>query len=87
MKDTGFSVPAGKIDRLPTSYWTDSAERGARGLRRRPRAASGAGRPRSRPAAGGLVSTVDDYLAFGRMLLNRGRHGARAHPVAACRSS
>src|SRR6202011_2536927 len=26
-------------------------------------------------AAGGLVSTVDDYLSFGRMLLNRGRHG------------
>jgi CubicO group peptidase (beta-lactamase class C family) len=33
----------------------------------------------SRPPAfpsggGGLVSTVDDYLAFGRMLLNWGRH-------------
>ena len=25
--------------------------------------------------AGGLVSTVDDYLAFGQMLLDRGRHG------------
>ena len=24
---------------------------------------------------GGLVSTVDDYLVFGRMLLERGRHG------------
>ena len=23
----------------------------------------------------GLVSTADDYLAFGRMLLNKGRHG------------
>jgi CubicO group peptidase (beta-lactamase class C family) len=26
-------------------------------------------------AAGGLVSTVDDYLAFGRMMLNNGKHG------------
>ncbi len=36
--------------------------------------------PWSRPpgfpsAAGGLVSTIDDYLAFGRMMLSRGRHG------------
>ena len=26
-------------------------------------------------AAGGLVSTVDDYFAFSRMLLHKGRHG------------
>ncbi len=32
MKDTGFSVPAAKIDRLATSYWTNFAT-GARGLR------------------------------------------------------
>ncbi len=24
---------------------------------------------------GGLVSTIDDYLAFGRMMLNQGKHG------------
>ena len=30
-----------------------------------------------RPAAAGLVSTVDDYLAFGRMMLNGGRHGTQ----------
>jgi CubicO group peptidase (beta-lactamase class C family) len=34
----------------------------------------------SRPPAfpsggGGLVSTVDDYLAFGRLMLDNGRHG------------
>ena len=23
MKDTGFSVPADKLDRLPTAYWTN----------------------------------------------------------------
>lgn len=27
-------------------------------------------------AAGGLVSTVDDYLAFSAMLLNKGSHGS-----------
>ena len=26
--------------------------------------------------AGGLVSTIDDYLAFGQMMLNKGRHGS-----------
>ena len=41
-------------------------------------------RPPAFPSgAGGLVSTVDDYLAFGQMLLNKGKHGERAHPVAA----
>ena len=24
---------------------------------------------------GGLVSTIDDYLAFGQMLRNKGKHG------------
>ena len=45
-------------------------------LRRAARSGRGAARPPSRPAAAGLVSTVDDYLAFGQMLLNQGRHGS-----------
>ena len=28
-------------------------------------------------AAGGLVSTVDDYFAFGRMMLNNGQYGSK----------
>ncbi len=36
--------------------------------------ANGSARPPSRTPPGGLVSTVDDYLAFGRMLLNGGKH-------------
>ena len=40
-----------------------------------PATAAGAGRRPSQRAAAGLVSTVDDYLAFQRMLLNEGRHG------------
>jgi CubicO group peptidase (beta-lactamase class C family) len=75
MKDTGFSVPGHKIDRLATSYWTnfisgkievyDKAEGGQ--WSRPPAFPSG---------AGGLVSTIDDYLAFGQMTLNNGKHGS-----------
>ena len=74
MKDTGFSVPKAKLDRLATCYQTDPATGGlvvfdeARGGRfARP--------PIFESGAGGLVSTVDDYLAFCRMMLNKGKHG------------
>ena len=75
MKDTGFSVPAAKLDRLATSYWTNPA---TRVLEVFDTAEGGQwSRPPSFPSGGGgLVSTVDDYLAFGRMMLNRGTHGS-----------
>ncbi len=75
MKDTGFSVPADKIDRLPTSYGTNF-ETGA--LEVYDEAEGGQwSRPPAFPGGGaGLVSTVDDYLAFGQMLLNKGKHGS-----------
>ncbi|MFI0989540.1 serine hydrolase domain-containing protein [Streptomyces exfoliatus] len=74
MKDTGFHVPADKMDRLPPLYapdpqtgefhvW-DEAEGGRHSA---PPAFQGGG--------GGLVSTVDDYHAYFRMLLNHGTHG------------
>jgi CubicO group peptidase (beta-lactamase class C family) len=75
MKDTGFSVPAMKLVRLATSYWPN-AETGALELH------DGVGdsqwsHPPAFPDAGaGLVSTIDDYLAFGQMMLNRGKHGS-----------
>ncbi len=74
MKDTGFSVPATRIDRLATAYWTN-ADTGALELYDEAK-----GGQWSRPAAfpsggGGLVSTVDDYLAFGQLMLNKGKHG------------
>lgn len=74
MKDTGFSVPADKLDRLASSYISmngtlkllDSAEN------------SQWGRPPIFPSgAAGLVSTLDDYLAFGQMMLNQGRYGSK----------
>ncbi|MFC4530740.1 serine hydrolase domain-containing protein [Sphaerisporangium dianthi] len=74
MTDTGFHVPAGEIDRLPTLYapdprtgefnvWDEAKE----GRWSRPPAFQGGG--------GGLVSTADDYHAYFRMLLNGGMHG------------
>ncbi|MEU7003893.1 serine hydrolase domain-containing protein [Nonomuraea sp. NPDC046570] len=74
MKDTGFHVPAGKIDRLPPSYAPDPKtgklivwDEAAGGRVSKP--------PAFQSGGGGLVSTVDDYHAFFRMLLNGGMHG------------
>src|SRR6266446_5762871 len=74
MKDTAFHVPSEKIARLPGFYFFnhqtntldvfDDAENSA--WRSEPPCESG---------AGGLVSTIDNYFAFSRMMLNKGRHG------------
>jgi CubicO group peptidase (beta-lactamase class C family) len=74
MKDTGFSVPAAKIDRLATGYWTDPGT-GALAVYDEAKGGQWSRPPVFPSAAGGLVSTVDDYLAFGRMMLNKGRLG------------
>jgi CubicO group peptidase (beta-lactamase class C family) len=70
MKDTAFSVPAGDIDRLATSYTTDP-ETGALQVYDQP-----AGQWSTPPAfpsgAAGLVSTAADFLAFAEMLLRGG---------------
>ncbi|MEU7873650.1 serine hydrolase domain-containing protein [Dactylosporangium sp. NPDC049140] len=74
MTDTGFDVPADQIDRLPPLYAPDPQtgefhvwDPAEGGRHSKPPAFAGGG--------GGLVSTVDDYHAYFRMLLNRGRHG------------
>jgi CubicO group peptidase (beta-lactamase class C family) len=74
MRDTGFAVPADKLDRLASAYMMDPGTKkltffdDARDSRWK--------KPPSFAAGGsGLVSTVDDYLAFCRMLLNKGLHG------------
>ena len=76
MKDTGFHVPAEAIHRLTGSYrfnretkkmdFFDDAANSA--WRSEPPAESG---------GGGLVSTMDDYFAFSRMMRNKGRIGRR----------
>ena len=74
MSDSGFQVPADKLDRLASAYMMDPQKKeltffdDARNSRW--------SRPPAFAAGGsGLVSTVDDFLAFYRMLLNKGVHG------------
>lgn len=74
MKDTGFSVPAEKLERLPTTYFRNP-ESGEFIVFDPPGKDSRFSQPPGFPsAAGGLVSTADDYLAFARMMLNRGAY-------------
>jgi CubicO group peptidase (beta-lactamase class C family) len=75
MKDTAFSVPAAKLDRFATSYWTNP-ETGALELYDEAEGGQWSRPPAFPSAGGGLVSTIDDYLAFGQMMLNRGKHGS-----------
>jgi CubicO group peptidase (beta-lactamase class C family) len=75
MKDTGFGVSADKLGRLPPSYKVDPAS-GKLAIYDSDGEHSEWARPPAFPSGGGgLVSTVDDYLAFSHMLLNKGRHG------------
>jgi CubicO group peptidase (beta-lactamase class C family) len=69
MVDTGFSTP--HLDRLGTTYTVDQ-ETGARVVYDPP--AGQWSKPPAFPSGGGgLVSTVDDYFRFARMLLAGGR--------------
>jgi CubicO group peptidase (beta-lactamase class C family) len=74
MKDTGFSVPEEKLDRLATCYGTDFVT-GVFGVLDEARGGSVARPPVFESGGGGLVSTVDDMLAFGQMLLAKGAYG------------
>ncbi len=74
MVDTGFDVPAGKLDRFTSYYRTDPA--GGLELVDAP-GGQWSSLPAFPSAAGGLVSTVDDWHSFARMLLARGRAGGR----------
>jgi CubicO group peptidase (beta-lactamase class C family) len=74
MADTGFEVPAGKLDRF-TSYYQPGPAGGLELVD------APDGQWHKLPAfpsgAGGLVSTLDDWHAFGRMLLAGGSAGGR----------
>src|SRR5437773_1340760 len=72
MTDTGFSVPAASLDRFATSYLTDPGA-GALRLYDEPDGGQWSRPPEFPSGAAGLVSTADDYLAFGQMLLDGGR--------------
>jgi CubicO group peptidase (beta-lactamase class C family) len=69
MADTGFSVPAASLSRLATGVGdngVDVYDAVADSRWRKP--------PAFPSGAGGLVSTVQDYLAFGEMILHGGRY-------------
>ncbi|HXM04652.1 MAG TPA: serine hydrolase domain-containing protein [Chthoniobacterales bacterium] len=74
MKDTAFYVAPEKINRLPGCYFFNQEKKELNLFDDAANSAWGSPPP-SESAGGGLVSTVDDYFAFYRMLLNKGRHG------------
>ncbi len=73
MKDTGFHVPAEKLDRLPPCYAADP-KTGALELYDAAEDGRWSRPPVFESGGGGLVSTVDDYLAFCQMMLKAGKH-------------
>jgi CubicO group peptidase (beta-lactamase class C family) len=66
MKDTFFYPPENRLSRVATIY-----QRTPEGLQKAPDQRVAAGRYFS--GAGGLMSTAEDYLQFGQMLLNGGQ--------------
>jgi CubicO group peptidase (beta-lactamase class C family) len=76
MRDTAFYVPASKRERLPDCYSFDR-KKGAFVVFDGASDSAWSRTPVFESGAGGLVSTVDDYHAFCRMMLNMGRHGSR----------
>lgn len=75
MCDSGFTVPESQLDRVATCYHTDFSsgaitefEEAGNDLLARPC-------PFESGAGDQFVSTADDLLAFGRMLLHQGTHG------------
>ena len=73
MTDSGFAVPAGELHRMTSLYRRDGD--GAVLTLIDPPDGQWAETPVFLSGAAGLVSTADDLLAFGRMLLAGGRHG------------
>jgi CubicO group peptidase (beta-lactamase class C family) len=78
MRDTDFFVPAHKLDRYAGCGFSTNPASKARSRMDQDGAASAYATPPVFPTgAAGLVSTVDDYFAFARMLLNGGVHQGR----------
>jgi CubicO group peptidase (beta-lactamase class C family) len=74
MTETGYWLPAERAAQLPAYYMTDPGS----GKLTQPPTTSAEGwskAPVFPSGSGGLVSTVDDFHTFARMLLRRGVHG------------
>jgi CubicO group peptidase (beta-lactamase class C family) len=77
MKDTGFWLPAERAGRLPSCYMTNF-QTGKLELQTLSPPSEWTEPPAFPAGSAGLLSTVDDYLAFSRLLLDKGVHrGAR----------
>jgi len=74
MVDTGFHVPEAKLDRLPPCYGSDMVT-GKLVVLHEAGGGYAAQSSGFESGAGGLVSTVDDLHAFGRMMLGNGAYG------------
>ena len=72
MADTGFTVPAGKLNRVSDIYSYDRAKGGLVAEPRDPDISKMPGLP---SGGGGLYGTAPDYFKFAQMLLNGGEYG------------
>jgi CubicO group peptidase (beta-lactamase class C family) len=75
MSDTDFYVPAAKRARAAEVYRWDEAQGGLVPVAFIPQETP----PQFAPGGGGLISTLDDYLKFARMLLNEGELDGRRY--------
>ena len=75
MEDTGFHVPADKLDRFAANY-TPTPDGGMQ-LVDAPETSSYREPPAVELGGGGLVGTVGDYLRFAQMLANNGEYGGQ----------
>jgi CubicO group peptidase (beta-lactamase class C family) len=73
MDDTRFSVPPAQLNRLPDSYLVNP-QSGALELYDAARSGRWSRPPAFPSGAGGLVSTVDDMIVFGRMMRGGGMY-------------
>lgn len=79
MNDTDFYVPAEKTGRLATAYRTSTNKESVTSLKEYDWNNLGVRRdaikkPAFESGGAGLLSTVDDYMKFGQMLLNEGKY-------------
>jgi CubicO group peptidase (beta-lactamase class C family) len=76
MHTSGFSLPAEVASRLP-SYYMTNFETGKLELQTVSTPDEWTRPPVFPSGASGLLSTIDDYLAFARLLLNKGVHAEK----------
>jgi CubicO group peptidase (beta-lactamase class C family) len=76
MDDTGFHVPATALNRFVPSYWAAGEAEALTLYDAADNTSQWSSPPAFPSGAGGLVSTIDDYSAFGYMLLHKGHYGS-----------